>query len=64
MHRITSQRQTRSLDNIVENPDSWRFHEKLNSNILFINEEINENSSTKIGTSSSNNKNDGEKIEM
>lgn len=34
-----SQRQTRSLDNIVENPDGWRLHDrKSNSNVLFINE--------------------------
>lgn len=72
MHRNASQqRQTRSLDNIVENPDSWRFHDKINSNVLFINQENNTNSSTN-GTSSSNNKQqkqqqssrNGEAIEM
>lgn len=48
-----SQRQTRSLDNIVENPDVWRFHEKKNnSHVLFINKG---NNSVVNGTNLSNN---------
>lgn len=49
-----SQRQTRSLDNIVENPDGWRFHDKKNnSHVLFINKG---NTTVVNGTNSSNNK--------
>jgi hypothetical protein len=36
--RSTSQRQTRSLDNIVENPDHWRFNDNRNAHLEFINE--------------------------
>lgn len=47
-----SQRQTRSLDNVVENPDSWRFLEKKNtSNNLY----INKGTTVVNGSKSSNN---------
>ena len=63
MHKKASQIQTRSLDNIVENPDSWRFHDKINSNVLFITD--GSTSVVKEASSSSNNKNNqGEAIEM
>lgn len=63
MHKKSSQIQTRSLDNIVENPDSWRFHNKVNSNDLFINDGC--NSVVKEASCSINNNNhQGEAIEM
>ena len=64
MHKKASQIQTRSLDNIVENPDGWRFHDKINSNVLFITD--GSTSVVKEASSSSNNNknNQGEAIEM
>lgn len=62
MHKKASQMQTRSLDNIVENPDSWRFHDKINSNVLFITD--GSTSFVKEASSSNNNNNQGEAIEM
>lgn len=43
-----SQRQTRSLDNIVKNPDSWRFHDKKSNPKNFHDIFVSEGSSTKI----------------
>lgn len=62
MHKKASPMQTRSLDNIVENPDSWRFHDKINSNVLFITD--GSTSFVKEASSSNNNNNQGEAIEM
>lgn len=56
MYRATSQRQARSLDNIVENPDHWRFNDKFNnannnSHLIFINESNNSVSTGDVGAS-------------
>ncbi|KAL7039822.1 hypothetical protein ACKWTF_000129 [Chironomus riparius] len=56
-HSSNRQRQTRSMDNIVEKTDRWRFND-LNTNnnqhLVFINESVNSNMNSEIGKSSSN----------
>lgn len=54
MYRATSTRQTRSLDNIAENPDRWRFNNRtsnFNAHLKFINEA--KNSASDMATSNS-----------
>lgn len=56
-HSSSRQRQARSMDNIVEKTDRWRFNDlNINNNphLVFINESVNSNVNSEIGKSSSN----------
>jgi hypothetical protein len=51
MYRATSTRQARSMDNIAENPDHWRYNRStsVNTHLKFINE--GNSSSSDVGAS-------------
>jgi len=56
-HTSNRQRQTRSMDNIVEKTDHWRYNDMNTNNnphLVFINESVNSNMNSEIGKSSSN----------
>lgn len=55
-HSSSRKRQTRSMDNIVENNDRWRYNDvnTNNTRLVFINESDSSNMNSEIGKSSSN----------
>ena len=56
-HSTQRQRQTRSMDNITEKSDRWRYNDTNTNNsshLVFINESVSSNMNSEIGKSSSN----------